>query len=64
MDWFTQRHDDAIWAARVEEGRCGNCGAYDGPTHRCPSRTATKARRRVEENLDALTESVVFPDRA
>lgn len=22
---------------RVAEGRCRNCGVFDGPTHRCPT---------------------------
>lgn len=35
--WYDQRYDDAVWAQRVEEGRCGNCGAFDGPDHRCPT---------------------------
>lgn len=36
-DWFWhQRIEDAIFGERVKNGCCGNCGAYDGPTHQCP----------------------------
>lgn len=34
--WWAERLADALFAARTKEGRCGNCGAFDGPTHRCP----------------------------
>lgn len=36
MKFFNQRYDDAVFQQRVDEGRCGNCGAFDGPDHRCP----------------------------
>jgi hypothetical protein len=31
MDWYE------IIQQRIKEGRCRKCGAFDGPTHRCPS---------------------------
>ncbi len=36
---------EALFIERIKGGQCGNCGAYDGPTHRCPEMTATKASR-------------------
>ena len=34
--WWEERVAAALFAQRVKEGRCGNCGVFDGPTHRCP----------------------------
>lgn len=35
--WWDERLTDAVFAERVKEGRCGHCGAFDGPDHRCPT---------------------------
>lgn len=53
--WFWQRHDDALWAQREEEGRCGQCGAFDGPNHLCPhiQQLRNQVRRHADEALAA-----------
>jgi hypothetical protein len=38
--WWDERLADALFAERVQQGRCGNCGVFNGPTHRCPPRAS------------------------
>ena len=39
MDKVYDNHKAVRAAQREAEGRCGTCGAFNGPTHLCPNVT-------------------------
>lgn len=41
-DEYRRQIQARIEMMRVAEGRCGYCGVFDGPTHRCPPQAHLK----------------------